>query len=125
MTLSDALKAARRAMYKYGNIHVLVIVQKPRQVNVLFDEVRALMEASSMRVESIRATAAERAIHVGTGSIRIAAVEDTMDAYLHVGRKYQRFIWLYEPQEKIENFMLTMLATDNPEVLVTNDRAEW
>lgn len=105
ISLSDALKITRRGIYKYeSDWRCLVIVRKERQVPVLWDEIKSLMEASSLRIKHARF--ATRVMHVERGGIiRVAAIEDLTDAYLYAGSSYTHVIWLYEPELKVEKYV--------------------
>lgn len=105
ITLADALKAVRRGIYKYNDgWRTLVIVRKERQIPALWDECKALMDASSMQVESARY--ATRVIQMERGGIvRLAAIEDMTDAFLHAGQTYTHIIWLYEPDTKVKEYV--------------------
>lgn len=127
ISLSDALKKTRRGMYMYGkDWRTLLIVKSERSVPVLWDETKALMDASSMTLESARYIT--RIMQVASsGTIRIAAISDSIDAYTHVaGRGFTHIIWLYDPEPAIEKYVALHLRSQTiPPELLYNDRAEW
>lgn len=126
ITLSDALKATRRGAYKYSDAwRTLIIVQHPRQLAVLWDEVKSLMDASSMSIESAKYIT--RTMQIGKGAIvRFAAVNDAMDAYTLAGHQYTHIIMLYDLPANVDSYVRSFLRSLNvPDDDLRIDRAEW
>lgn len=98
MTLGDAVKQVRRGIHKYGDkFRTLVIVKSARQMPYVLDDIRAMLEASSLGVVEFSLAQMRITTEKG-GVIRVAHVDDMTTAYVAcAGTEYARILWLYQP----------------------------
>lgn len=125
-SLGNALKYLRRHVYLHAhNWRALVIVKDAHQLDYAFNEIRNILEAGSLKVESVNREQGSIQLEKGA-MVRFGVISRSDDKYKFAGSLWTQIMWMYTPEPQMREYIgATLRSATVPVEQLVDEKIDW